>query len=102
MRVPVKGAHAISINVTCENPVDLDKLRKAYEAMDGIVLQDDVKNLVYPLQIEAEGKDEVFVGRIRKDDSCENTINLWVVADNIRKGAALNAIQILEQLLADR
>ena len=70
--------------------------------MDGVVLQDDVKNLVYPLQIEAEGKDEVFVGRIRKDDSCENTINLWVVADNIRKGAALNAIQILEQLLADR
>lgn len=102
VRVPVKGAHAISINVTCENPVDLDKLRKAYEAMDGVVLQDDVKKLVYPLQIEAEGKDEVFVGRIRKDDSCENTINLWVVADNIRKGAALNAIQILEQLLADR
>ena len=70
--------------------------------MDGVVLQDDVKNLVYPLQIEAEGKDEVFVGRIRKDDSCENSLNLWVVADNIRKGAALNAIQILEKFLADR
>lgn len=102
VRVPVKGAHAISVNVTCENPVDLDELRKAYEKMDGVVLQDDVKNLVYPLQIEAEGKDEVFVGRIRKDDSCENSLNLWVVADNIRKGAALNAIQILEKLLADR
>lgn len=102
VRVPVKGAHAISVNVTCENPVDLDELRKAYEEMDGVVLQDDVKNLVYPLQIEAEGKDEVFVGRIRKDDSCENSLNLWVVADNIRKGAALNAIQILEKLLADR
>lgn len=102
VRVPVKGAHAISVNVTCENPVDLDKLRKAYEEMDGVVLQDDVKNLVYPLQIDAEGKDEVFVGRIRKDDSCENSLNLWVVADNIRKGAALNAIQILEKLLADR
>lgn len=102
VRVPVKGAHAISVNVTCENPVDLDKLRKAYEKMDGVVLQDDVKNLVYPLQIEAEGKDEVFVGRIRKDDSCENSLNLWVVADNIRKGAALNAIQILEKLLANR
>ena len=102
VRVPVKGAHAISVNVTCENPVDLDELRKAYEEMDGVILQDDVKNLVYPLQIEAEGKDEVFVGRIRKDDSCENSLNLWVVADNIRKGAALNAIQILEKLLADR
>lgn len=102
VRVPVKGAHAISINVTCEKPIDLDALRKAYEEMDGVVLQDDVKNLVYPLQIEAEGKDEVFVGRIRKDDSCENSLNLWVVADNIRKGAALNAIQILEKLLADR
>ena len=102
VRVPVKGAHAISVNVTCEKPIDIDKLRAAYEAMDGVVLQDDVKNLVYPLQINAEGKDEVFVGRIRKDDSCENSLNLWVVADNIRKGAALNAIQILEKHLNAR
>ena len=102
VRVPVKGAHAISVNVTCEKPIDIDKLRGAYEAMDGVVLQDDVKNLVYPLQINAEGKDEVFVGRIRKDDSCENSLNLWVVADNIRKGAALNAIQILEKHLNAR
>ena len=100
--MPVKGAHAISINVTCEKPIDLDKLRAAYEAMDDVILQDDVKNLVYPLQINAEGKDEVFVGRIRKDDSCENSLNLWVVADNIRKGAALNAIQILEKHLHTR
>ncbi len=97
VRVPVKGAHAISINATCENPVELDKLRAAYEAMDGVILQDDVKNRIYPLQIYAEGKDEVFVGRIRKDDSFENSLNLWVVADNIRKGAALNAVQILEK-----
>ncbi|MDD7363446.1 MAG: aspartate-semialdehyde dehydrogenase [Peptoniphilus sp.] len=102
VRVPVKGAHAISINVTCEKPVDIDRLREAYEAMDGVVLEDDVKNAVYPLQIEAEGKDDVFVGRIRKDESMENSLNLWCVADNTRKGAALNAIQILEKHMENR
>lgn len=102
VRVPVRGAHAISVNVTCDKPVDLDRLREAFGAMDGVVLQDDVENLVYPLQIEAEGRDEVFVGRIRKDDSMENSLNLWVVADNIRKGAALNAIQILEKHMDHR
>lgn len=99
VRVPVRGAHSISINVETEKPVDLDQLRQLYRDTEGIVLQDDVKNNVYPLALETEGKDEVFVGRIRKDNSIENGINLWCTADNIRKGAALNAIQILEYIL---
>lgn len=99
VRVPVRGAHSISINVETEKPVDLDELRQLYRDTKGIVLEDDVANNIYPLALNTEGKDEVFVGRIRKDFSVENGINLWCTADNIRKGAALNAIQILEYIL---
>ena len=83
----------------CERPVDLDLLRKVLSESKGIVVQDDVKNKVYPMAINAKDKDEVFVGRIRKDESVEHGINLWVVADNIRKGAATNAVQIAELLI---
>ncbi|MCD1147953.1 aspartate-semialdehyde dehydrogenase [Peptoniphilus sp. KCTC 25270] len=99
VRIPVRGAHSISINVETEKPVDLEELRKIYENTPGIVLEDDPKNNVYPLALYTEGKDEVFVGRLRLDPSVENGLNLWCTADNIRKGAALNAIQILEYLL---
>lgn len=102
VRVPVRGAHSISINVETEKPVDINELRNIYKNTQGIVLEDDVQNNVYPLALNTEGKDEVFVGRIRKDYSVENGINLWCTADNIRKGAALNAIQILEYVLAHK
>ena len=102
VRVPVKSAHAISVKVTLQKPFALEDIRAALSEAEGVVLQDDPASLVYPMQIYAEGKDEVFVGRIRKDPSAENSLNLWVVADNTRKGAALNAIQILEHLVEAR
>ncbi|HBN84893.1 MAG TPA: aspartate-semialdehyde dehydrogenase [Clostridiales bacterium] len=99
VRVPVFDCHSESINVECERPVDLDLLIKVLSESKGIVVQDDVKNKVYPMAISAKGKNEVFVGRIRKDESVENGINMWVVADNIRKGAATNTVQIAELLV---
>lgn len=102
VRIPVRGAHSISINVETEKPVDLDELRNLYEDSKGIILQDDVKHNLYPMALNTEGEDEVFVGRIRKDESVENGLNIWCTADNIRKGAALNAIQILEYLVDNK
>ncbi len=98
VRVPVKFAHSVSINLEFEKPFELEEVYKALKVFPGIVVQDDVKNNVYPMAIDAEGKDEVFVGRIRRDFSLENGVNLWVVADNIRKGAATNAVQIAEEV----
>lgn len=99
VRVPVKNCHSESINIEFENEFDLNELVELLKRSPGIVVQDDVQNNVYPLAINANGYDEVFVGRIRRDYSVENGINLWVVADNIRKGAASNAIQIVEKLI---
>ncbi|MDO5301441.1 MAG: aspartate-semialdehyde dehydrogenase [Tissierellia bacterium] len=99
VRVPVRGAHSVAINVETEREVDLDALRAAFEKTPGIVLQDDPKNNVYPMALYTEGKDEVFVGRLRKDPSVPHGLDLWCTADNIRKGAALNAVQILEYLM---
>ncbi len=99
VRVPVYYSHSESINVEFENAFDLDELKETLSNFNGIILEDDIKNNIYPMAINAEGKDEVFVGRIRRDFSVESGINMWVVADNIRKGAATNAIQILEELL---
>lgn len=96
VRVPVKFAHSVSINLEFEKSFELEDLVKALSEFPGIIVQDDVKNNVYPMAINAEGHDEVFVGRIRRDFSIENGLNLWVVADNIRKGAATNAVQIAE------
>lgn len=99
VRVPVFNSHSESVNVEFYNAFELTELKALLRESPGIVLQDDVSNNIYPLATDAAGKDEVFVGRIRIDRSVEHGINLWVVADNIRKGAATNAVQIAELLL---
>ena len=99
VRVPVKMGHAVSINVELENSFKLEDVIKAFEEKEGVIVRDDVKNNIYPMPIEAEDTDEVYVGRIRRDESIDNGLNLWVVADNIRKGAATNTIQIAETLI---
>jgi aspartate-semialdehyde dehydrogenase len=99
VRVPVYYGHSESINVELKNEFNLDDIFELYRNTDGIILKDDVTNLVYPTPIDATGHDEVYVGRIRRDFSTDNGLNLWVVADNIRKGAASNAIQIAEYII---
>lgn len=99
VRVPVFHGHSESINVELKSPFDLDELKAKLAQMPGLIVQDDVANNVYPMAVLAEDKDEVFVGRIRRDDSVENGVNLWVVADNIRKGAATNAVQIAQEII---
>ena len=99
VRVPVKMGHAVSVNVELEKSFDLKDVFKAFEEKEGVVVKDDVSKNVYPMPIEAEDTDEVYVGRIRRDFSADNALNLWVVADNIRKGAATNTIQIAETLI---
>ncbi len=98
VRVPIENSHAVSVNLEFEKPFELEDVVELLENTEGVVVQDDVQNNVYPLQNEASGKDEVFVGRIRRDFSIENGLNMWVVADNIRKGAATNTVQIAEKL----
>ena len=100
VRVPVMGGHSESINLTLEKSFDLIEVKELLAQSKGIVLEDDPENFKYPMPINARGKDEVFVGRIREDFSCENSLNLWVVSDNLRKGAATNAIQILETIIS--
>ncbi len=99
VRVPVFHGHSESINVELKTPFELDDVRAKLAAQPGIVIQDDPANLVYPMPISAQDKDGVFVGRIRRDFSVDNGLNLWVVADNIRKGAATNTVQIAEALI---
>ncbi|MGN1032607.1 MAG: Asd/ArgC dimerization domain-containing protein, partial [Intestinibacter sp.] len=99
VRVPVRGAHSESINVEFNEPFELEDIFEAMKNTEGVVLVDNPANDEYPLAIDAEGHDEVYVGRIRRDFSVDNGINLWVVADNIRKGAATNAVQIAELLV---
>ena len=94
VRVPVFNSHSESVNVEFENPVDIDEVKKILSEAPGVIVVDDPANDKYPLAIDATGTDQVYVGRIRRDESVENGINLWVVADNIRKGAATNAVQI--------
>lgn len=101
VRVPVFNSHSESINVEFENDFDLDELKNLLKDSPGIVVMDDIKNNIYPMSINTNGKDEVFVGRIRRDLSVRYGINLWVVADNTRKGAASNAVQILEGLIRE-
>ena len=98
VRVPVQGGHSESVNVEFENDFDLDEIRNILSNTPGVVVLDDVKNNIYPMPLYSEGKDEVFVGRIRRDLSQPKTLNLWIVADNLRKGAATNAVQIAEYL----
>ena len=99
IRIPVVGGHSESINIQLKSKFQLDDIRKLLHESPGIVLQDNPDTNTYPMPIYAQGKDEVFVGRIRKDFSQENSINLWVVSDNLRKGAATNTIQIAEYLI---
>ena len=98
-RVPVWGGHSESVNVEFCKPFEVSEARALMAAMPGVVIQDDPENKVYPMPLYAEGKDEVFVGRIRRDFSVENGLNFWCVADNLRKGAATNAVQIAQLLL---
>ncbi len=99
VRVPVENGHSESINVEFENPYDLDELISVLKTAKGVVVENDVSNFQFPMAITATGKDEVFVGRIRRDFSADNAVNMWVVADNIRKGAASNAVQIAEAFI---
>ena len=99
VRVPVEGGHSESVNIEFNRPYDLAEARRLMAEMPGVVVQDDPSNNVYPMPITAWEKDDVFVGRIRRDPSVENGLNLWCVSDNIRKGAATNAVQIAQVLL---
>ncbi|BBM49410.1 aspartate-semialdehyde dehydrogenase [Leptotrichia wadei] len=101
VRVPIRFGHAVSVNVELEKPFELEDVIRAFKEKEGIVVQNDGKNNVYPMPINAQDTDEVYVGRIRKDFSADNALNLWVVADNIRKGAATNTIQIAETLIKE-
>ena len=94
VRVPVVGGHSESVNIEFRNDFDLQKVRDLLREMPGIVLKDNPDQLEYPMPIDSKGKDAVFVGRIRRDESQKNTLNMWIVADNLRKGAATNAVQI--------
>ncbi|MGD2004746.1 MAG: aspartate-semialdehyde dehydrogenase [Flavobacteriaceae bacterium] len=99
IRIPVVGGHSESVNVTFEKPYELADIRALLEAAPGVVVLDDPQNNSYPMPLQAADQDEVFVGRIRRDESIENGLNLWVVADNLRKGAATNTVQIAAYLI---
>ena len=99
VRVPVFHGHSESINVEFEKPVTLEAVKEVLSKSEGIVLMDDVKNNVYPMPYNVQDKDEVFIGRLRIDDTVDSGINMWVVADNIRKGAATNAVQIAQKII---
>ena len=98
-RVPVTGGHSEAVNVETEKPFEMEEVRRLLETMPGVVVQDDPANNLYPMAITSYDKDEVFVGRIRRDYSIANGMNLWIVSDNIRKGAATNAVQIAKYLI---
>ena len=102
VRVPVQGGHSESVNIEFENDFDLTEIRQLLAKQDGVTLQDNPDTNTYPMAFYSEGKDDVFVGRIRRDMSQPNTLNCWIVADNLRKGAATNAIQIAEYLVKNK
>ena len=102
VRVPVQGGHSETVNIEFENDFEIEDIKKILSETPGVVLMDDVNNQIYPMPLYSEGKDEVFVGRIRRDPSQPKTLNLWIVADNLRKGAATNAVQIAEYLITKK
>jgi len=102
VRIPVMGGHSESVNIEFENEFEVNEIVTLLKNTEGIIVQDDIANHIYPMPINAHNKDEVFVGRIRRDESQAKTLNMWVVSDNLRKGAATNAIQIAEYLLANK
>ncbi len=99
VRVPVIGGHSESVNIEFENEFELNEVREILSKTEGVIVKDDVKNLQYPMPLDAHGRDEVFVGRIRRDETQPKTLNMWIVADNLRKGAATNAVQIAQYLV---
>jgi aspartate-semialdehyde dehydrogenase len=102
VRVPIVGGHSEAVNVEFENDFDVNDVRRILHETDGLTVQDNLDTFTYPMPMYAQGKDDVFVGRIRRDESQPNTLNLWIVADNLRKGAATNAVQIAEYLVANK
>jgi aspartate-semialdehyde dehydrogenase len=102
VRIPVIGGHSEAVNVEFEHEFDLAEVRNLLENAPGVIVQDNVKEFKYPMPLLAHGKDEVFVGRLRRDETQPKTLNMWVVADNLRKGAATNAVQIAEYLMANK
>ena len=99
VRIPVMGGHSESVNIEFENDFDLAELRDLLSTAPGVIVQDDIANFIYPMPLTAHEKDETFVGRIRRDETQPNTLNCWIVSDNLRKGAATNAVQIAEYLV---
>jgi aspartate-semialdehyde dehydrogenase len=102
VRIPVMGGHSESVNIEFENDFDLADVKKLLENFEGISVVDDIANLQYPMPLHAHDKDDVFVGRLRRDETQNNTLNCWIVSDNLRKGAATNAVQIAEKLLQEK
>ena len=102
VRIPVVGGHSESVNIEFENDFNLDDVKKLLSNTPGVVVQDDIDNFVYPMPLTAHEKDDTFVGRIRRDESQPNTLNCWIVSDNLRKGAATNAVQIAEWLVKEK
>jgi aspartate-semialdehyde dehydrogenase len=102
VRIPVMGGHSESVNIEFENEFDIANIISLLKNFDGITVQDDIEHFVYPMPMNAEGKDDVFVGRIRRDESQPKTLNMWIVSDNLRKGAATNAVQIAEYLISQQ
>ncbi len=98
VRVPVMGGHSESVNVSFHDDFEMDEVYRLLESTPGIVVQDNPSQNLYPMPLLAAGKNDVFVGRIRRDESADKTLNLWIVSDNLRKGAATNAVQIAEWL----
>ena len=99
VRVPIVGGHSEAVNVSFSHDFDINEVRNILHHTDGVVVQDNIDTFTYPMPMYAQGKDAVFVGRIRRDESQENTLNMWIVADNLRKGAATNTVQIAEYLV---
>jgi aspartate-semialdehyde dehydrogenase len=99
VRIPVMGGHSESVNVEFEHEFDMNDVKELLKSSPGLILVDDVKNKKYPMPMDAHDKDEVFVGRLRRDETQPKTLNMWIVADNLRKGAATNAVQIAEYLV---
>jgi aspartate-semialdehyde dehydrogenase len=102
VRIPVMGGHSESVNIEFENDFDLAEVSTLLENFDGVTVVDNIENLQYPMPLHAHDKDDVFVGRLRRDETQKNTLNCWIVSDNLRKGAATNAVQIAERLLQEK
>ncbi len=99
VRLPISGGHSESINLTLENQFKIDDIKRMIKNSDGVILEDNPSENLYPMPLSSQGKDYVYVGRVRRDNSCENSLNMWVVSDNLRKGAATNTIQIMKLLI---